>query len=181
MFDRAEYDYLMAKRLPTGLVQFLIDHPDGAHDADLGLMCGGCKTTQPVSEFYLAGAMRSKAAGRRLVGNVTRCRSCAKAYADRRKAPLQKIINALKAGGCVDCGLVNREHPVVFDFDHIGDDKVKGVSHWLTSGTEADLRAEAARCEVVCANCHRIRTQTRPHGSRGKDERKPSHPMKKQV
>lgn len=37
------------------------------------------------------------------------------------------------------------------------------------TGTEEDLRAKIARCEVVCANCHRIRSASRPHGSRGRD------------
>lgn len=98
-------------------------------------------------------------------------------YADRKKAPRQRIIEAAKAGGCVDCGLIMPEHLEVFDFDHISGDKVKNVSAWLTTGTEEDLRAEIARCEVVCANCHRIRSASRPHGSRGRDGRKPSRKM----
>lgn len=167
----------MPKRLHDGLVQFLIDHPDGLAEPSKKLRCGGCRQLQMLAEFYVMGAMRSKAAGRRLQGNVVRCRTCAKRGADRRKAPRQQIINEAKSGGCVDCGLLMPDHLEVFDFDHTQVDKIKNVSLWLTTGTEDDLRAEIARCEVVCANCHRIRGASRPHGSRGRDGRKPSRPM----
>ena len=97
---------------------------------------------------------------------------------ERTNVPaLLKIIDEAKAGGCVDCGLIMPEHLEVFDFDHTSGDKIKNVSAWLTTGTEEDLRAEIARCEVVCANCHRIRSASRPHGSRGRDGRKPSRTM----
>ena len=167
----------MPRRLPDGIVQFLIDHPDGVAPPGKELRCGRCLRLQPIAEFYVAGCIKRKAAGGRLTGNYVRCRSCAKKYADRLKAPRQAIIDEAKAGGCVDCGLVMPDHLYVFDFDHTKGDKVKNVSAWLTTGTEDDLRAEIDRCEVVCANCHRIRSASRPHGSRGRDGRKPSRTM----
>lgn len=159
----------MAKRHPDGIVQFLMDHPDGAHPAGYLLYCGGCKERRPVAEFYLQAAVRMKSAGKRVQGSVTTCRSCARRVSGQYRAPRTAIMREAKAGGCVDCGLVNLDHPEIFDFDHHTSDKVKNVCAWLTSGTEDDLRAEIARCEVVCANCHRIRTASRPHGARGRD------------
>ena len=96
---------------------------------------------------------------------------CRKAAASRypRGIRRREIIAEAKKDGCVDCGLVNLEYPQIFEFDHVRPGKVLPVSGWLNRGTEKDLLDEIARCEVVCANCHRIRTVTRPHAGRGRD------------
>lgn len=47
------------------------------------------------------------------------------------------------------------------DFDHLGD-KFKNVSAMIQEGFGIKkILAEAAKCEVVCANCHRLRTWSR--------------------
>jgi hypothetical protein len=49
------------------------------------------------------------------------------------------------------------------DFDHLpGFEKSKGVAR-LVNMRVPDQRVidEVAKCELVCANCHRIRTQNR--------------------
>ena len=61
--------------------------------------------------------------------------------------------------GCADCGY--REHPAALDFDHRpGTTKVRDIKQGQQLGWEA-LKAEIAKCDVVCANCHRIRTVER--------------------
>lgn len=53
---------------------------------------------------------------------------------------------------CVDCG---EKDPVVLEFDHLGD-KLFGISTVARHGSGmVRLRAEMAKCEVRCANCHR--------------------------
>jgi hypothetical protein len=48
------------------------------------------------------------------------------------------------------------------DFDHVMGDKAGGIGQMVSSGFPlARIRAEIAKCEVVCAVCHRIRTFTR--------------------
>lgn len=63
--------------------------------------------------------------------------------------------------GCTDCGY--RGHPDALEFDHLpGVVKVGNVSALIRLGYSwAKIEAEIAKCEVVCANCHRIRTRTR--------------------
>ena len=62
--------------------------------------------------------------------------------------------------GCVDCGY--RAHPAALELDHVRGDKVQTVSQIATSRLGwAKLQAEIAKCEIVCANCHRIRTERR--------------------
>lgn len=46
------------------------------------------------------------------------------------------------------------------DFDHIGEKRLEVSRLLYVSGTAA-LLEEIAKCEVVCANCHRIRTKRR--------------------
>ena len=58
---------------------------------------------------------------------------------------------------CVDCG---ENDPVVLEFDHLGDKRFN-VSRGLTDRRWDDVLEEIARCEVVCANCHRRRTTWR--------------------
>jgi hypothetical protein len=46
------------------------------------------------------------------------------------------------------------------DFDHLHS-KFKSISRLVSNGMSSALEAEIAKCEVVCANCHRIRTHNR--------------------
>lgn len=59
---------------------------------------------------------------------------------------------------CADCGI--RYPFYVMDFDHIDEEsKTREVSYMFTRNWSlAKITAEAEKCEVVCANCHRIRT-----------------------
>ena len=53
----------------------------------------------------------------------------------------------------------------VMHFDHIGAEDKEGDVGYLVRVpvSEKKLRAEIAKCEVVCANCHAERTYTRWH------------------
>lgn len=71
-----------------------------------------------------------------------------------------EITRKAKDVPCADCG--NRFPPVCMDFDHVGDDKVDNITTMCKNGrSEQALLAEMAKCEIVCANCHRIRSQQR--------------------
>lgn len=78
--------------------------------------------------------------------------------ADRREKRRQRHrarTAAAKAVPCYDCG--NQFPPVCMDFDHVRGRKRSGVSQ-MTQLSDEIFYAEVAKCEVVCANCHRIRT-----------------------
>jgi hypothetical protein len=74
-------------------------------------------------------------------------------YAERRR-----ILDAFKlAEGCADCGYA--EYACALDFDHRpGEVKVGGVSSMLAGCSMERVWAEVEKCDVVCANCHRVRT-----------------------
>ena len=61
---------------------------------------------------------------------------------------------------CVDCG--GFFHPAAMTFDHLpGTIKRAEVSNLLHSGYRQVLLDEIAKCELVCANCHAVRTFNR--------------------
>ena len=63
------------------------------------------------------------------------------------------------SGGCVDCGMLDVR---VLEFDHLPQfEKSFTISRKLASVSESTLTSEMDKCEVVCANCHRIRTYGR--------------------
>ena len=65
----------------------------------------------------------------------------------------------MQMGGCVDCGY--NEHPAALDFDHMpGTEKLFNIGQEKHRALD-QLLAEIAKCELVCANCHRIRTVSR--------------------
>lgn len=58
---------------------------------------------------------------------------------------------------CFDCGVFYPYY--VMDWDHRDSKgKVAGVSQLVSSGYVSKTKKEIEKCDLVCANCHRIRT-----------------------
>jgi hypothetical protein len=131
--------------------------------------CGRCRQLKPITEF----AWRRKDRGQR----DNYCRPCRSAYkhehyathrpryianAKRRKRiAVQErttyLMSFLGERTCSDCG---ESDPLVLEFDHLGD-KDFGIAKGLRDRTWQAVLDEIAKCEVVCANCHRRRTAHR--------------------
>lgn len=75
------------------------------------------------------------------------------------KQEFKKRLKQIKEkSGCVDCGEKNH---IVLDFDHLQNKKYN-ISRMIHDGFSWEaIKKEIAKCEVVCANCHRIRTHIR--------------------
>lgn len=67
----------------------------------------------------------------------------------------------LKRAPCVDCGQCF--HPACMDFDHLpGSGKVLDISKMVSQGlSQSRLESELSKCQLVCSNCHRLRTFNR--------------------
>lgn len=63
---------------------------------------------------------------------------------------------------CADCKISYPPH--VLDFDHLGDKKFTISGFGKVNKTVDEIMLEIAKCDVVCANCHRIRTWARKMG-----------------
>ena len=78
-----------------------------------------------------------------------------------REKRIKRVAEMKVAAGCTDCGYdANAD---ALEYDHLpGFEKVAAVSTLLRGGASWErVEAEIAKCEVVCANCHRIRTRAR--------------------
>lgn len=64
--------------------------------------------------------------------------------------------------GCSDCGYLG--HGAALDFDHVRGDKLFDLSKAVGRSRD-NIEAEVAKCDIVCANCHRIRTYERSRAS----------------
>jgi hypothetical protein len=59
--------------------------------------------------------------------------------------------------GCVKCGY--KEHPVALEFNHINPELKKfNIASRAAAIKSAAFKEELAKCEILCANCHRIHT-----------------------
>ena len=89
-----------------------------------------------------------------LTGWCSRKTECRKAY----RVEFFRTIQAYKLErGCADCGF--NKHPAALEFDHLHS-KIATISNM--AGWPLDkLAAEINKCEVVCSNCHHIRTYER--------------------
>lgn len=83
----------------------------------------------------------------------------AKAYQKNRCSKTRAKINKYKNKPCMDC---NKTYPFyVMDFDHRPNEiKLFCVGRALTFSWHK-IKAEIDKCDIVCSNCHRIRTYKR--------------------
>ena len=75
----------------------------------------------------------------------------------KRYARFCAFLATKKDKPCVDCNI--KYPPCVMDFDHMqGKDFSVGLGSSLAKWR---VEAEIEKCELVCANCHRLRTEKR--------------------
>ena len=89
---------------------------------------------------------------------VYRRRKCRHCYRLTKQALIRRNhqwLNEFKEKrGCGNCGITN---PVVLDFHHKNEnDKLFTVSSFRRAVGFDRIKNEIKKCEVVCANCHRI-------------------------
>ena len=81
------------------------------------------------------------------------------AYMSLRAAKHRAIISEMKTAPCMDCG--QTYPPYVMDFDHLLSSEKKLMVSKMVGWSLDTLLAEVSKCDLVCSNCHRIRTFTR--------------------
>lgn len=77
-----------------------------------------------------------------------------------RRAEKIAFIHSKKNKACSDCG--DHFHPVAMQFDHVRGEKEFGIAE--STRLELDvvrIEREIEKCELVCANCHSMRTYAR--------------------
>ena len=130
--------------------------------------CTKCDVLKPFEEF----SWRNKSAGRRNSWCKS-CISCArkdryylkyeeerhqrKRWKEQQRHQNQiSLLEYLKCHPCVDCGNAN---PIVLEFDHREQaEKFATISSMISTTRWTTILDEISKCDVRCANCHRIRT-----------------------
>lgn len=125
--------------------------------------CGICRVSRPVDHFHRRGA-----SGRQGICRDCRKKTDSERYAanpvahallrTKRRKDISLWAFELKRGQpCTDCGLVF--HPAAMQWDHTGTNKIEPVAEMSNRGvSKTKILAEIAKCEIVCANCHAVRT-----------------------
>lgn len=126
-------------------------------------VCSRCRKVKSIEEFNF----RNK----KLNIKHSYCRDCGKVftrkhykhnksqYLKRNLLAYKKrrnFVHQSKSKPCADCGI---EYPYyVMDFDHREDEIKKYQLHQVARLKMETIESEIAKCDVVCANCHRERT-----------------------
>jgi len=86
-----------------------------------------------------------------------KARKTNKKYKDRN----MDYVRQIKSNNpCSDCG--GFYHYSAMDFDHITEDKDKNVARMVRDSISIEkIQREIDKCELVCSNCHRLRTWRR--------------------
>jgi hypothetical protein len=132
--------------------------------------CTKCGLTKLIKEFYI------RKSGDRAGKPYQKCKTCMKIrgrsyYHKNKKRQLalalirnrrsyferRALINRMKNVPCQDC---NQRYPYfVMDFDHrVKADKFGDIAHMVRNRSWDTIIREIKKCDIVCANCHRIRT-----------------------
>lgn len=111
----------------------------------------------PILEIYIAPHLKH-GTNSAYQTNACRCIKCT-LYEARRTQKKYKRFIEYKAGPCMDCNGIFP--PEAMEFDHrpgvvkcYNPSSMRGMS-------SARIEKELAKCDLVCANCHNIRTRKR--------------------
>lgn len=96
-------------------------------------------------------------------GQVAAEKARKKHTAEVRRQARQIVRDLKESTTCADCG--RSFHFAAMDLDHVQGQKKANIADMVMKTYSLDtLRAELAKCEVVCACCHRVRTFRRRNG-----------------
>jgi hypothetical protein len=133
-------------------------------------VCRRCGESKPLTAFHRRGSR----------GTQAWCKQCRQRY-DRAYHARTRILRLeqkrlwrerftdyyrrLKSNTpCADCGGVF--HHAAMQWDHLpGSDKVAELSTLFRKGRKRAFLRELAKCELVCSNCHAVRSFERIHGA----------------
>jgi hypothetical protein len=117
-------------------------------------VCKNCLRTLPLIGFHITSKKSGTIKSHRIV-----CKDCAAERAAILVAYKIDFIKDFKMNNpCMDCGKFY--HYYAMDFDHVRGQKVRDISDMWGAPIEK-IKEEIAKCDLVCATCHRLRTWKR--------------------
>jgi hypothetical protein len=109
-----------------------------------------------VEEFPVANKIKD------IIYRRNKCNDCYNLTKNnRRKGVASWLLDYKKQLACTICG---NDNFIVLEFHHPNDDKEFNVSDMANTGFgKRRILKEVKKCDVLCANCHRIVTYEKRH------------------
>ena len=119
--------------------------------------CSQCNITKSVYKFYTRSSMCKKCHNAYNKEHYKKNKDKYLAKARKNEKKRIKLVQDLKTKTpCADCK--RNYHYCQMDFDHIDGEKEFNISTTYKDVSLTKLMNEINKCELVCANCHRLRT-----------------------
>jgi hypothetical protein len=138
-------------------------------------LCPKCQEQKPLDCFYEKGKCKDcyklyyQENKERYAERFQKCKKSLRKRENKIRERNRTLVQNIKnKTPCADCG-VSYPH-YMMDFDHLPHvEKIANIS-WLAGHSSWKIvQQEIAKCEVVCANCHRKRTWNRLKSQRQKE------------
>jgi hypothetical protein len=115
--------------------------------------CKSCGIVKPFSEFDVRGKARPNEF-------QNDCKICRRVELLEKKRHIGKLVKRWKLRkGCQNCSF-KAVHSCQLDLDHVVPKGATGNDRQAinTSWSKKRLKEELSKCQVLCANCHRLKT-----------------------
>lgn len=120
--------------------------------------CKSCQTDLPDTSFEYRGGNRN--------GLQAQCKACSIKRARDYRQNMRNLVGRWKLRkGCQLCSF-KAAHPCQLDLDHLDPTTktYKGAHKAYDAGwSKTRVKSELAKCQVVCKNCHALRTYQEQH------------------
>jgi hypothetical protein len=160
--DRVGYSLLAGQSQSCGCIKNPYKAAGVKHIDDVPhIICSKCKKYLP-EDFFPAGNRAGGRAYRCKPCNNAKSASWRKRYPERAEKALRgffDFISSFKQGPCADRG--RRFPDCAMDFDHRNPDEKRYTVSEMRHESKELIAAEIAKCDLVCSNCHRVRTRFR--------------------
>lgn len=158
-----------------------LDHPNGRAGTRAGYqvhryqgdeVCEPCLAAHSAYSLEYLHGLSDEGRVRYLADNNAAAKRWRERNPEAARTAKHKVIDRSRAAvleakdkPCADCGI--RYPYYVMEFDHLDSEtKEFNVSAGVVRASYERVIAEIAKCEVVCANCHRFRTAKRAEEGR---------------
>jgi hypothetical protein len=118
-------------------------------------ICSKCRQSKTIDDFNVDKSRQD--------GKYPYCKEChrseSKHYNAKQRESKKLLINNYKNKSCSDC---KQWFPLeCMDLDHVRGKKFITLARAAYLTPLATIKEELEKCDVVCSNCHRIRTMNR--------------------
>jgi 5-methylcytosine-specific restriction endonuclease McrA len=139
-----------------------IDRPDFINN-NIERRCSRCKKIKVLDGNFVIRNKKSSHISKKYAYYCNKCHyqySLEKKYKVKHLKLIKDFIcNYLDGKSCLHCGETNM---VLFEFDHLNQsEKFEKIAYMVASGYSIDsLKHEISKCQILCGNCHRLKTAT---------------------